>query len=301
MAPSVTRFLGYLLRRSGRRADDHQVAAELAAPPLMPDGVQLDWLGTSCFRLSCAGYTLIIDPYVSRAPLRSLLRRRPALPDEQLVRRYIPEASAVLIGHAHFDHIVDAPMVSRLYDAPVYGSRSAARLMQIHGLADHAVEVDPYRRYEVGPFSFSFTPSVHSKLVLGLYVPADGDISCEHFDELNAGAYRCGQVWGIHIEVEGVSIYHQGSADLIDSAVRARNVDLFLCGIAGRAFSKRYMQRVLRALEPRVIIPHHFDDFFRPLSAPLEFSFNVDLAGFPDEVAAVSKEFDVRTLVRVSS
>ena len=71
--------------------------------------------------------------------------------------------------------------------------------MGLHGLAERAVEVEPYRTYELGPFEVSFTPSVHSRLLLGLAVPYDGELTCEHLDSLSPGAYRCGQVWGISV------------------------------------------------------------------------------------------------------
>ena len=45
-----------------------------------------------------------------------------------------------------------------------------------------------------------------------------------------------------------------------------------------------------------VIVPHHWDDFFRPLDAPVGFSLNVNVAGFLDEVAAVSKDVEIRTI-----
>ena len=112
--------------------------------------------------------------------------------------------------------------------------------MALHGLAERAVEVEPYRTYELGPFEVSFTPSVHSKLLLGLAVPYDGDLTCEHLDSLTPGAYRCGQVWGISIEVAGIRFYHQGSANLIDDAIRERSVDVFLAGVAGRSFTEDY-------------------------------------------------------------
>ena len=59
--------------------------------------------------------------------------------------------------------------------------------MGLHGLAEQAVEVEPYRTYELGPFEVSFTPSVHSKLMLGLAVPFDGELTCEHLDGLSPG------------------------------------------------------------------------------------------------------------------
>jgi L-ascorbate metabolism protein UlaG (beta-lactamase superfamily) len=127
-------------------------------------------------------------------------------------------------------------------------------------------------------------------------VPYDYEVTCEHFDGLTPRAYGCGQVWGIHIKVAGVTFYHQGSADLVDDAIRHRGVDYFLACVAARRWTPNYWQRVLGRLEPRVVIPTHFDDFFTPYAAPMKFSTNVNLAGFADEVGAVSRDFEIRAL-----
>jgi L-ascorbate metabolism protein UlaG (beta-lactamase superfamily) len=142
----------------------------------------------------------------------------------------------------------------------------------------------------------TFVPSAHARLLLGMHVPASGDVSCEALDELRPSAYRCGQVFGLHIRVGGASLYHQGSAELIDDAVAHRGVDVLLACIAGRAFSRNYLERAIRRLEPRVIVPHHHDDFFRPVDAPLELSFNVDLAGCVDEIRRVARDVAVATM-----
>ena len=63
---------------------------ELEARPLgLPDGLELEWLGVAGYRLTYEGVSVFVDPYVSRVPLRSLLLRRPALPDEALIERYV--------------------------------------------------------------------------------------------------------------------------------------------------------------------------------------------------------------------
>ena len=124
-------------------------------------------------------------------------------------------------------------------------------------------------------------------------MPFDGELTCEHLDALSPAAYRCGQVWGIHIEVAGMSFYHQGSANLLDDDIRHRGVDVFLAGIAGRSFTRDYWRRILARLEPRTVVASHFDDFFRPLEGPMGFSLNVNLSAFPEEVAAVSSDFAV--------
>jgi L-ascorbate metabolism protein UlaG (beta-lactamase superfamily) len=296
----VRDFARFLATRETQERDDARTLAELQARPLaLPDGLELEWLGVSGYRFTYQGQTLFVDPFVSRVPLSALLRRRPTLPDQNQVDRYIgtpPNVVGVLVGHTHWDHAVDAPELARRFACGVYGSSSLVRLMELHGLADRAVQVEPYKAYELGPFVFSFTPSLHSKLILGLAVPFAGELTCDHLDALSPGAYRCGQVWGIKVEVAGASFYHQGSANLIDDAVRARGVDFFMAGVAGRGFTDRYWERILPRLEPRTVIPTHFDDFFRPLGEPMGFTTNVNLARVPDEVAKVSRDFAVAAL-----
>jgi L-ascorbate metabolism protein UlaG (beta-lactamase superfamily) len=280
---------------------EHEAVDHLAwgdDPPLaLPPGVELEWLGTAGFRLRAGDTTVLIDPYVSRSGLGRVAARSPLRSSPDLVAQHVPTGvDAVLVGHTHFDHALDVPAIAGRDGCPVYGSSSLARLMGLHGLAPQAVEVEPYRRYEMGPFVVSFVPSRHSRLLAGLKVPSDGELTCDHLDGLTGRAYRCGDVWGILVEVAGLRLYHQGSADLVDDERLPGGVDVFLCGIAGRAFSHRYLRRILPRLEPKVIVPHHWDDFFRPLAAPLGFSFNVRLHRFPDEVAGVSRSFALRTL-----
>ena len=297
-------LVGSAATRRSRLRDDAEVLTNLEAkaPPL-PPGLEIEWLGVSGYRLSYEGRVLYIDPYVSRVPLGHLLRRRPALPDRGLIDRFLPgddEVVGVLVGHTHWDHAVDAPEVARRHGCKAYGSSSLGALMRLHGLGELAVEVDQYRTYELGPFEVTFVPSAHSKLLLGLAVPFAGELTCEQLDGLAPGAYRCGQVWGIHIAVAGITLYHQGSADLIDDAVRHRGVDVFLAGIAGRNFTDRYWERILPRLDPATVVPTHYDNFFAPLGDDLELMGNARIAELGGEVARVSRDARVRALPRLA-
>jgi L-ascorbate metabolism protein UlaG (beta-lactamase superfamily) len=289
-------FVAYVGRRGARSAADHDADVEHVWRDAKVGGVTLRWLGTAGFALTAEGTTILVDPYLTRMPLGAMLGRRHIAPDQGAIARHVDRADAILVGHTHFDHALDVPAIAARDGCPAYGSTSLQHLMGLHGQADRAIVVEPYRTYEVGPFAFEFVPSLHSKLVLGLAIPSGGELTCEHLDALTPGAYRCGQVWGIHIRGPGASIYHQGSADLIDDAIRHKHVDVFLCGIAGRRFTPHYLPRILGKLEPRIVVPTHYDDFFRPLEAPMGFSVNVNLAGFTDEVRAVSRDFALRTL-----
>ena len=271
-------------------------AQQHAAPLVLPAGLELTWLGTAGFRLAYQGTVIWIDPYVTRVSFTDLLRRKVVQPSSEAVGRWIDKADAVLVGHTHFDHAMDVPAIAKRFGCKVYGSTSLAALMRLYGLEQQAVTIEPLRDYEVGPFKFHFVPSQHSKLQLGLRVPAAGELTCESVDHLTAQQYRCGQVWGIYIEVAGIKLYHQGSADFIEDALVDRGVDIFLCGIAGRRFTPKYVERIVNKLAPNVIVPTHFDDFFRPLDAKVQFSFNVNLTGFADEVHQASKQLPIHVL-----
>ena len=294
--------------------DDAQALRELEAVGLdLPPGLELSWLGVSGYRLTYEGVSLFIDPYVSRVPLRSLLLRRLAMPDESMIDRYasVPSApnapgerapgvvAGVLVGHTHFDHAVDAPAIARRYKAKAYGSPSLAHLMRLHGLGDLAVEVVAHQSYELGPFVVGFVPSRHSKLLFGRKVPMDGELTCDHLHGLAPGAYKCGAVWGIRIDVAGISFYHQGSANLDDGELRGGPVDVFLAGIAGRTVTPNYWQRILPHLDPSVVVPTHYDNFFSPLGASQDFVRRVNFSGVSGEVSAVSRNARVSALKRV--
>jgi len=290
----------YLAQHDQRAAADtaalEELSSQASAALALPRGLELEWLGVAGYRLTFEGQTIYVDPYVSRVPLSALVRRRPALADLALHERWLRPAGevvGVLVGHTHFDHAVDVPAICLRHGCRAYGSSSLVTLMGLYGQGHQAVQVTPHEPLQVGPFTVTFVPSVHSKLLLGYAVPSDGELTCEHLEALSPNAYRCGQVWGIHIAVAGTTFYHQGSANLIEEEIRHRDVDVFLAGIAGRRFTDRYWQRVLGALQPRVVLASHFDDFFRPLDRPAGFSLNVNLAAFPEEIETVSRDFAV--------
>ena len=283
--------------------EDRAALREYERVPIgLPAGLEIAWLGVSGYRITYEGVSLFIDPYVSRVPLRSLLLRQKALPDPAMIDSYARapgEVAAILVGHTHFDHAVDAPALAARHRAPAYGSGSLAQLMRLHGLGELAVEVTPHADYELGPFLVRFIPSRHSKLILGRRVPMDGPLTCEQLDGLVPSAYRCGAVYGIRIEVAGTALYHQGSADLDDAEIENRPVDVFLAGVAGRSVTPRYWERILPRLDPRVVVPTHYDNFFAPLGEPEAFIRNVTLDELPGEIGAASSAATLAALPRI--
>lgn len=281
-------------------AQDRSVLADLDAQHRslgveLPPGLSMEWLGTAGFRLTLDDTVVLIDPFLTRRSLHDTLVSPAVHADPATVASLAPRADAVLVGHCHFDHAVDVPELARR-GATVYGSSSVQRLLGLHGLADAAVLVDPAQTYEIGPFTVRFVPSRHSKLLAGLAVPSGGELTCDSLDSLSSSNYRCGQVYGIHIEIDGTTLYHLGSADLVEADYTLGPVDVLLCCIAGRSMTRDFTPRMLRAFDPTVVVPHHLDDFFRPLDGPMGLSLNIDVSGFVDDVHRSAPDLPVRTL-----
>jgi len=218
--------------------------------------VRVRWLGTAGFALEHQGHVLLVDPYVTRASLARCIAA-PLRPDLSAIRKYAPRADAIVAGHTHFDHVLDVPDIALATGARVFGSRSAATLCRSRGL--------PEAR---GPFHMRFVPSAHSRLLLGR-VPAPGEIADCTDVPMRAEAYRCGAVFGVEIRVAGRTLYHMGSAELLDANVRVKNVDLLLMCVAGWTASSRLPERVAHTLAPAAVLLAHWDDFLQPLDRPL--------------------------------
>jgi L-ascorbate metabolism protein UlaG (beta-lactamase superfamily) len=69
--------------------------------------------------------------------------------------------------------------------------------------------------------------------------------------------------------------------------------------VTGRQVTPHYWERILPRLDPRLIVPTHYDDFFAPLGRGLSFVRSVKLAEVPGEVAAVAGDATVAALTRV--
>jgi L-ascorbate metabolism protein UlaG (beta-lactamase superfamily) len=234
--------------------------------------IRVQWLGTAGFALEYDGHVLLLDPYLTRASLARCVLA-PLRTDRDAVRRHVPRADAIVLGHTHFDHALDAPYIARSTGARVFGSRSAAALCVAQGVEADRVDVvereaggEPVER-EVGPFQLRFIPSAHARLVVGR-VPFPGEIADCGDVPMRAEAYRCGAVFGVEIRVAGRTIYHLGSAEIVDASVRVKNVDLLLMCVAGWTTSRDLPERIGARLSPGAVLLSHWDDFLRSLDRP---------------------------------
>jgi L-ascorbate metabolism protein UlaG (beta-lactamase superfamily) len=274
------------------------------APRTLGEGdrrdVRVRWLGTAGFAIEHGEHTVLIDPYLTRAPLTHCLTM-PLRSDLDALRRYAPRADAIVVGHTHFDHALDVPDLALMTGAKVFGSHSAAMLCRARGVPEDRVQIverDAGGRpveTEVGPFRLRFIPSVHAPLVLGR-VPFAGEISDCSDVPMRVGSYRCGAVFGVEVRVGGRTLFHLGSAEIVDSNVDVRNVDLLLMCATGWNTSRDLPERIGKRLAPDAILLSHWDDFLRPLEKPVHTLPAVQMPRLVERLTRASDGAKIGTL-----
>ncbi len=219
------------------------------------------WLGTAGFELSSGGTRLLIDPYLTRNPR--------SCPRQDLVPGDFAQADAVLVTHGHFDHVYDVPAIAEAGGCRVFASPQVCQRLYDRGLDGERLEaVESYSAYDIGPFHVQAIPSRH--VVFDVALVARTALRClPHLRSLvgmGMAHYPAGDVYGYLIEVEGKSLYHIGSAWLNPEDVEDWEVDMFFVPVQGRSDITDLAAQMAAELKPHLVVPHHYDDFYPPLS-----------------------------------
>jgi L-ascorbate metabolism protein UlaG (beta-lactamase superfamily) len=265
--------------------------------------VQVRWLGVAGFTLSAGGTTLAHDPYLSRpGSLRSLLQDY--VPDDGVLGRMVgaespaPElahASLYLVGHSHYDHLGDVPWLALRSRGRVAGSATTAAIARGYGLPEEsALIVSPGAVFEEGAFEVRVVKSRHAKVFFGR-VPLEGVVTEPPEAPIHAFSFKLGDARGYLVteRATGLRIMVLSSANRDVAALEALGetaspVDLLLAAVGGR--DPDYARDLVRTLRPRLVVPHHFDDFSVPLDDPEAAAprDEEDLLAFEAEIRAAS-------------
>ena len=243
------------------------------------------WLGTASHVIETSTTRVLIDPNLSRPGLRELVASR-LEPDEGAIFAHVrTRVDAILCGHSHFDHLLDAPIIAKRTGAKLVGSSTTCAFGRAAGLPEEQLIEIPHhgRRLRIGDIDIRFVPSLHGRVFLGR-VPFEGEVAKVDALPARAHQYRMGGAFGILLRAGGVSVYHNGSADLVDAELGGERADVLLAGLAGRRATRDYVGRLVGALAPKLIVPTHHDAFFAPLDRGVHLLPGIDLDGFVREV-----------------
>ena len=235
--------------------------------PLPGAGVSITWTGVAGLVLEAEGVRIAFDPFVSRPGLFATLCRR-ATSNRALVARHVPALDAVFVGHTHFDHALDLESIASLSPAcRFHGGPTAVELGRRRGIEPaRLVEARDGEVVEVGPFRVEPIRSAHGLVPVVRFV----DRATLPVAGVPRTPFRwpMGEPLAFRVDVRGLSLHVQGSAGLVDASLaRLRPTDVLVACLAARRDTPRYLERLGERLAPKVLMPCHHDDFFRPLAA----------------------------------
>jgi len=249
--------------------------------------MELTWWCTAGFQIKTGDQAFLIDPYLSR--------NATARPPQSLAPSDIPRADQVFVSHGHFDHIFDIPAIASHTDCTVYCCPVAANTLKQKGLNgdriqevpedEHALSFDGYRARAFYSQHVKFDRWLLIKTLarINLRIPRYLPLMKE---------YPVGQVLSWQFEIDGQVLQHFGSAGSTPQELeRLRDkIDILFVPLQGHTRICDIALQYVRAIQPRMVIPHHQDDFFPPIST------YVDIRPFIKGVKGTCPHTDIRIM-----
>jgi L-ascorbate metabolism protein UlaG (beta-lactamase superfamily) len=215
------------------------------------------WLGVAGFELTWQGRILVVDPYFTRISfIRQWFGR--IHPNADLVMDHLPACDYLLVTHAHYDHLMDVPAAAQSTGASVYGSANTCRLLGILGVPAKQVHtIQGGDSFSLDPFDITVIPTEH------IHVPlfTSGPISPNLRPPLRARDYRMDVSFSFKIRMGNITLLTDPGAHP-EGAPRA---DVLL---VNPHYDMKHLRLLLQRVQPKGVIPNHWDDMWRPLSRP---------------------------------
>jgi len=213
------------------------------------------WLGVAGIELTYRDQVLLIDPFLSRPPFRNVVWGRPS-PNQELLTRHIPRADSILVSHPHYDHLMDVPAIARQTGAVVYGSANTCRIASLLDLPYAQIHQIAFgSSLKLGDFQVEVYRSSHIRTPVDGWI--NGQLSQDLYPPLRLRDYRMDCCFAFLVQVDGVRILFNKRSIPADILLFAplRKVEAYA--------------RLLQHIQPRAVIPIHWDDFFYSLDQPL--------------------------------
>jgi L-ascorbate metabolism protein UlaG (beta-lactamase superfamily) len=240
-----------------------------------PNAIRVTYLGVNGFQFETNGHALLVDPYFTRVALLSAALNQPIQSDptrvSQGLKHVRPRVDAVLVTHAHFDHLLDAPEIIRRTHGQLIAGPTAIRLVESFGMSPNKCGfVEPGSVRKIAPWTIHVFAARHDRLFGKVpFDKCEGKISSK--SPVKVSDWCVGEPLAFVIEAAGKRIYiDSGGVPGAPPDPRIKDVDLAILGVALPDSRERFAEAV-RQLRPRYILPSHQDDMFVPVGRGFTF------------------------------
>ena len=250
--------------------------------------MELTWWGTAAFRIKTGNLVFLLDPYVSR--------NEKARPEQNLKTEDISDGGLVFLSHGHFDHMLDVPVIAQQAGSTVYCSVEAENTLIENGLSK-----DKIKRVEKDGYTIDFCGH-QAQAFFSEHVIFDKKLLFKTLLGINIHILRyipllkkfpVGQVLSWRFAIEGKILHFFGSAGSPPEELEklaGRPTDILLVPLQGHSNICDIALEYVKVMQPKIVIPHHQDDFFPPISSM------VDIQPFVDGVKRECPHTEIRVL-----
>ncbi len=244
--------------------------------------LELTFLGAGGFVMKRGEDTIVVDPFFSNPSITTVALGR-MRSNEAAVRRwmpYLPEASAILVGHAHYDHLLDVPTVAREMapNATIYASETAKNVLGAYNLYDRTEEICPGCPITIGRVRVLPIRSEHAPHFLGITL-----MQGEHRERLAKRPKSAlfgwleGRTFAFAIDFLGDDglpdfrvLFHDSAAEpdvgWPPDHLPAAHVRVAIPCVASFSQVEGYPESIETTFDPDFLVLGHWEDFFTPYS-----------------------------------
>ncbi len=267
-------------------------------PDAATKGLDLTYLGTGGFLMRWNGHAIMTAPFYSNPGLLQVGLGLPISPNTTRIDAHLPpieDVEVILVGHAHYDHLMDAVYAAEAHAprAVFYGNATMAHILAAREkLRGRVVGLDAaagdwwqpghWQYVADGSIRFMALRSEHAPHFLGIKL-FGGDVD-KDLPQLPSNAYgwKEGQTFAFLIDFLGpdgsvqVRLHYQdagsnppaGFAPPPDSSL-AEPVDVAILCVASYGEVDDYPEAIIRQLQPHTVVLGHYESFFRSPDRPL--------------------------------
>jgi len=306
----VPALLAACLRSSGPG-----VSGLVEAGPDRPDALRAVYLGTGGWIFEHAGDVVLTGPLFTNPGFVTTgllpIRSDSVLVDRYMSRYDVSAASAILVGHAHYDHLMDVPGVARRHAirARVVGSRTVANTLGTWSGLDGRIDVvdDSAADQETVGRWLRYGDGVRVMALRSHHAP--------HFDGYTlyrgtrdtprteepawATDWVDGETYAFLIDFmagpDSVAfrVYYQDAVSPApagfapDALIAERPVDVAVLVPATFDQVDWHPEAFVENLRPRYVLLGHWEDFFSPMDAPTRSMRLTDIRHFERRLGRV--------------
>jgi len=221
--------------------------------------VQLTWLGAAGFKVeTLAGAVIVINPFLSRP--------ESATPVQSLQLTDLLPVDEILLTESGFVYAMDTPAVINNTGAIAHAPPAVCQHLLKIGVSQNNIEpIKPHKNKTVARLHWQAW-SVHN---IGHNSQLPHSAANSPLNKLIA-AWPASQTVNYTFQTEGLTMIYAGNTHWIDPELEGLQPDIALLPVDPSAIAKTAQLAVM--LKPTVIIPHHWDNYYPPLTRTI----NVD-------------------------